>query len=154
MLPRSYTGQHCSVASTLEVIGDRWTLLVIREAFLGSRRFADFQERLGIARTVLSDRLSRLTEDAILERVRYQVRPERFEYRLTAKGLDLWPVLHALMQWGDRYLMADGERPLIVRHRDCGGELDDRRICTRCGAAVELPDLRAERPAAADSAAA
>jgi DNA-binding HxlR family transcriptional regulator len=153
MLPRSYTGQHCSVASTLEVIGDRWTLLVIREAFLGTRRFADFQERLGVARTVLSDRLSRLTEDGVLARVRYQERPERFEYRLTPKGLDLWPVLHALMQWGDRYLMDEDERPLIVRHRDCGGELDDRRICTRCGQAVELRDLRAERQPGSEPAA-
>jgi DNA-binding HxlR family transcriptional regulator len=154
MLPRSYIGEHCPVAGTLELIGDRWTLLVIREAFLGARRFADFSERLGIARTVLSDRLSRLTDEGVLARVRYQERPERFEYRLTKKGLDLWPVLHALMHWGDRHLMADGERPLIVRHRDCGGEIDDRRICTRCGAAVEVRDVRAERQPRGEPAAA
>lgn len=154
MLPRAYTGEHCPIAGTLELIGDRWTLLVIREAFLGARRFADFQERLGIARTVLSDRLGRLTEEGIFARVRYQERPERFEYRLTEKGLDLWPVLHALMHWGDRHVMTDGERPMILRHRDCGGEIDDRRLCARCGAAVEVRDVRAERQATGSAPAA
>src|SRR3954468_14525103 len=91
MLPRTYDDQNCSVARALEVLGDRWTMLVIRDAFLGVHRFDDFQRRLGIARNVLSDRLQRLTDEVLLERRRYQERPERFEYRLSEKGIDLWP---------------------------------------------------------------
>jgi len=146
MLPRTYETQHCSIAATLEIVGDRWTLLVLREAFLGTRRFGDFQERLGIARNVLSDRLARLVEEEILDRVRYQERPERFEYRLTDKGVDLWPVIVALLHWGDRYAI-EGERPVVLRHRDCGGEIDDRRICRACGAPLEARDVTAERRA-------
>src|SRR5919112_1114607 len=108
MLPRTYDSQHCSIARALEVLGDRWTLLVIRDAFLGLRRFDDFQRDLGIARNVLADRLGRLVDEGILERHAYQERPERFEYRLTEKGADLWPVLISLMKWGDRHDPADG----------------------------------------------
>ena len=91
--PAPTTHQNCSIARALEVLGDRWTLLVIRDAFLGVRRFDDFQRDLGVARNVLTDRLDRLVEEGVLERVRYQERPERFEYRLTEKGRDLWPVI-------------------------------------------------------------
>src|SRR5688500_9730788 len=97
MLPRTYEDQNCSVARALEVLGDRWTLLVVRDAFLGVRRFDDFQRSLGIARNVLADRLGRLVDEGVLERRRYQERPERFEYRLTPKGLDLLPVTMSLM---------------------------------------------------------
>ena len=97
MLPRTYDDQNCSVARALEVLGDRWTLLVIRDAFLGVRRFDDFQRDLGVARNVLSDRLQRLVDEGLLERVRYQERPERFEYRLSDKGIDLWPTIITLM---------------------------------------------------------
>src|SRR5919197_1983892 len=136
MLPRTYDGQNCSIAKSLELLGERWTLLVIREAFLGTRRFEGFLERLDIARNVLTARLTRLVEEGILERVRYQERPPRDEYRLTAKGLDLWPILVALMRFGDRYYAPDGP-PMLLRHRDCGGTLDDRRICERCGTPLE-----------------
>lgn len=154
MLPRTYEDQHCSIASTLEIVGDRWTLLVIREAFLGVRRFDDFQEALGLARTVLSDRLNRLAEEGIVTRVRYQERPERFEYRLTEKGLDLWPVLVALLKWGDKHVM-EGDPPIVLRHRNCGGELDDRRVCMTCGEPVDVRRTRAERgPGAPEPAAA
>ena len=132
MLPRAYENQRCSIARTLEIVGDRWTLLVLRDVFLGVRRFDDVQRDLGIARNVLSDRLARLVEDGILERRRYQERPERFEYRLTEKGLDLWPSLMALMRWGDKHLAQDGP-PRIVEHRDCGGGLTDGLTCDRCG---------------------
>ena len=104
MLGRDYEGQNCSVARTLELVGERWTLLVVRDAFLGRRRFEEFQESLGIARNVLADRLAKLVEHGIFVRVRYQERPERFEYRLTDKGRDLRVPLLALMQWGDQYL--------------------------------------------------
>jgi DNA-binding HxlR family transcriptional regulator/peroxiredoxin len=108
MLPRDYDTQNCSVARTLEAVGDRWTMLVIREAFLRTRRFEDFQAHLGIARNVLSDRLNRLVDDGILERRPYQDSPPRFEYRLTDKGRGLLPVLIALQDWGTRYVAGDG----------------------------------------------
>jgi DNA-binding HxlR family transcriptional regulator len=142
MLPRSYESQQrCPVAKTLEVVGDRWTMLIVREAFWGTRRFDDFTRRLGIARTVLTDRLGRLVHDGVMRRERYQERPERFEYHLTDKGVDLWPVLMALRNWGERYAM-EGPPRFVVVHRDCGGHLDDRRICTRCGTAVGPHDVR------------
>src|SRR4051812_6027217 len=144
MLGRSYEGQVCSVARTLEVVGERWTLLIVRDAFFGVRRFDDFQRSLGIARNVLQARLERLVENGILERVRYHERPERFEYRLREKGLDLWPVLVSLLSWGDRYVAADGP-PVLIEHRDCGGRVTDRRICDRCGAELGPRDVRARR---------
>ncbi len=141
MLPRSYESQRrCSIARTLEVVGDRWTMLVIREAFWGTRRFDEFQRNLGIARTVLTERLTRLVEEGVVRRDRYQERPERFEYRLTDKGLDLWPVLMALRTWGDRYAF-DGSPGFVVVHRDCGGKVDDRRMCASCGAALGPMDV-------------
>src|SRR3954452_4391087 len=133
VLPRTYEGQNCSVAKSLELLGERWTVLVLREAFLGRRRFDEFAARLQIARNVLTARLTRLVEEGVLEKVRYQRRPERFEYRLTAKGLELWPVLISLLQFGDRYYAPDGP-PLVIEHRGCGGTLDSRRRCTACGA--------------------
>jgi DNA-binding HxlR family transcriptional regulator len=144
MLPRTYDDQNCSVARALEVLGDRWTLLVIRDAFLGVRRFDDFQRSLGIARNVLADRLARLVEEGVLERRRYQQRPERHEYRLTDKGLDLLPVTMTLMKWGDRYYAPPGGPPRIVRHRGCGGEVTERLTCERCGAELGPGDVRAE----------
>jgi DNA-binding HxlR family transcriptional regulator len=157
MLKKDYPTQYCPVASTLEVIGERWTLLVVRDIFLGIRRFDDIQRDLGVARNVLQDRLEGLVEHGIVVKRQYQERPVRCEYRLTEKGADLWPVLVALLQWGDRHAIT-GERPMILRHRDCGGELDDRRRCTACGADVSVTEAAAVRtgakpPAAAEAAA-
>jgi DNA-binding HxlR family transcriptional regulator len=115
MLRSDYEGQNCSIARALEVVGERWTLLIIRDAVLGLRRFDQFQESLGIARNVLTDRLNRLVEEGILERVRYSERPERYEYRLTAKGRDLAVTLAGLRQWGDKYLSE--KPPWITRRR-------------------------------------
>lgn len=115
MLRNDYEGQDCSVARALEVVGERWTLLIIRDAFFGLRRFDQFQESLGIARNVLSDRLGRLVEEGVLDRVRYSERPERYEYRLTAKGRDLGIALAGLRQWGDKYLSE--KPPRITRRR-------------------------------------
>ncbi|MBV8481036.1 MAG: helix-turn-helix transcriptional regulator [Actinobacteria bacterium] len=112
MLGSDYEGQDCSVARTLELVGERWTLLIIRDAFLGRRRFEEFQESLGIARNVLTDRLGKLVDHGIFERVRYQERPERYEYRLTEKGYDLRLALGALMQWGDEHLSPTPPRKL------------------------------------------
>ena len=142
MLPRTYEDQNCSIARSLEVLGDRWTILVMREAFMRVRRFDDFQRNLGVARNVLTDRLGRLVDEGILERVPYQDRPARFEYRLTEKGLDLWPVMVTLMQFGDRYYAPDGP-PVVLTHRDCGGTLDAHRTCTTCGAKLSAKDVRA-----------
>ena len=115
VLKRDYDDQNCSVARALEVVGERWTLLIIRDAFLGLRRFDQFQESLGIARNVLTDRLNRLVEEGILDRVRYNERPERYEYRLTPKGRDLGIALAGLRQWGDKYLSE--QPPRITRRR-------------------------------------
>jgi DNA-binding HxlR family transcriptional regulator len=143
MLRSDYSGQTCSIAATLELIGERWTLLIIRDAFLGIRRFDDFQRRLGIARNVLQSRLERLVDEGVLRRVEYQQRPRRFEYRLTSKGVDLWPVLVTLMKWGDKHAFPDGP-PMIMRHVGCGGEVDDRRMCTECGKPLEAKDVMVE----------
>jgi DNA-binding HxlR family transcriptional regulator len=114
VLNRDYEGQNCSVARALEVVGERWSLLIVRDVFLGLRRFDELQENLGIARNVLTDRLNRLVEEGVLERVRYSERPERFEYRLTRKGRDLEIALSGLRQWGDKYV---SERPPRVLRR-------------------------------------
>ena len=115
MLPSDYEGQNCSIARALEVVGERWTLLIIRDALLGLHRFDQFHESLGIARNVLTRRLNRLVEEGILERVRYSERPERYEYRLTIKGRDLAVTLAGLRQWGDTYLSE--KPPWITRRR-------------------------------------
>ncbi len=140
MLRRDYADQNCAIAGTLELIGERWTLLIVRDAFLGIRRFDDFQRNLGIARNVLQTRLERLVDEGILERRRYQERPARHEYRLTRKGIDLWPVLVALLQWGDKHVHPD-RPPVVLVHRDCGGELDPHRMCAKCGAPLEPRDV-------------
>ena len=151
MLGNTYDNQVCSIARTLELIGERWTILIIRDAFLGVRRFDDFQRSLGVARNVLQGRLERLVEHGILERVRYQERPERFEYRLTEKGIDLWPVVVSLLAWGDRHAAPDGP-PVILEHRGCGGGVNDRRICEKCGALLGPRDVKARRgPAPRDA---
>jgi DNA-binding HxlR family transcriptional regulator len=115
VLKRDYEGQNCSIARALEVVGERWTLLIIRDVFLGRRRFDEIQESLGVARNVLTDRLGRLVEEGILDRVRYSERPERYEYRLTAKGRELNVALAGLRQWGDKYLSE--KPPTVLRRR-------------------------------------
>ncbi len=144
MLGNDYSGQNCSIARSLELVGERWTILVLRDAFLGLRRFDQFQRSLGIARNVLAARLDRLVGEGILEKTPYQERPLRHEYRLTDKGLDLWPVIVELLRWGDRYAAPVGGPPIVIRHRDCGGDLGEHRICTRCGERLEVSDVRAE----------
>ena len=121
MLGREYHGQNCSLARTLEIVGERWTLLIIRDAFLGLRRFDQFQESLGIARNVLTDRLNWLVGEGILERVRYGERPIRHEYQLTPKGRDLLLPLTAFLQWGDKYLSP--KPPALLRRKSDGKEV-------------------------------
>ena len=134
-----YEGQVCSIARALELVGDRWTLLVVRDALRGVRRFEEFRTRLGIAHNVLADRLARLTEAGILERRLYQTRPDRYEYRPTRQGLDLWPVIMSLLLWGDRYAAPQGP-PVLVVHRGCGGRLRPGLTCSECGAPLTAYD--------------
>ena len=115
MLKRDYQGQNCSIARALELVGDRWTLLIVRDLVFGLSRFDELLESLGIATNVLTDRLNRLVDEGVVERFPYSERPERFAYRLTAKGRELGPVLLALMQWGDRHISK--RAPRIARRR-------------------------------------
>ena len=118
MLRRDYDDQNCSIARALEIVGERWTLLIVRDALLGRTRFEQFQQSLGVARNVLTDRLNRLVDAGILERVRYSERPERYEYRLTEKGRDLRVALAGLRQWGDAYVSP--KPPTLHRRRSDG----------------------------------
>src|SRR5579859_7515707 len=140
MLGNNYDSQICSIAGALEVVGERWSLLIVRDIFLGLRRFDEIQANLGIARNVLQARLQRLLEQGVLEKRRYNERPERFEYRLTDKGLELWPTIVALMQWGDRYAAPPGGPAVVIEHAGCGGRVDAHRICEACGARVSVRD--------------
>jgi DNA-binding HxlR family transcriptional regulator len=140
MLRNDYADQSCSIAGALEVVGERWSLLIVRDILLGLRRFDELQADLGIARNVLQTRLTRLQEHGVLERVPYQERPLRHEYRLTEKGLDLWPMIVALMKWGDRYATPQGGPAVVIEHRGCGGTVDEHRICEACGAKLKARD--------------
>jgi DNA-binding HxlR family transcriptional regulator len=141
MLGNAYEMQTCSIAAALEVVGERWSLLIVRNVFLGVRRFEQMQSSLGIARNVLQTRLTRLIEHGVLEKRLYQERPARYEYRLTEKGLDLWPTIVALLQWGDRHAPTAGGPPVLLEHRGCGGAVDGHRICEDCGAPLEAHDV-------------
>ena len=133
----------CAVARALEQVGERWTLLVLREAFLGTRRFDAMQRNIGCARNILADRLHKLVEAGIFRRERYQERPDRYEYRLTDKGLDLWPVLVTLMSWGERHGgSADG--PVVaLRHTACGNVIEPVLRCPACDEDLDARAVRA-----------
>ncbi|HEV2637092.1 MAG TPA: helix-turn-helix domain-containing protein [Actinocrinis sp.] len=138
-LPRDYANQVCSAARSLEIVGERWTLLIVRDAFYGVRRFSDFAVHLQVPRAVLTERLTALVQDGILDRVPGPGR--RDEYGLTAKGVDLWPVVRSLMVWGDEYYgRAEGPRRLF-RHAADDGQLDGYGICAECGKHVPVPEI-------------
>jgi DNA-binding HxlR family transcriptional regulator len=136
----SFSEQACSIAQCLEVVGEWWSLLIIREAFLGVRRFDDFAERLGISRNILTLRLKRLTENEILRRVRYSEHPPRAEYRLTDKGRDLWHVLTAMRQWGDAWAAPDGP-PVLTEHVRCGSLTQAVAVCSACGEPLDPREM-------------
>ena len=141
MLGKDYERQDCSIARALEVIGERWTLLIVRDAFLGVRRFNDFQAHLDIPKAVLSDRLSGLVEDGILERRPDPEHAGRHLYELTDAGRELWPVLHALVVWGGRHRTANSR---VYRHAACGTLLNDAGHCTECGVTPGPEDILSE----------
>lgn len=136
-----FPSQICSVARTLEIVGEWWTLLIIREAFFGSRRFGEFEAYLGIAKNVLSDRLAKLVDAGVMERLAVAGRGNPGDYRLTAKGRDLFPAVVALMQWGDRWVY-DGERaPVRVLDRETGEEIAPMRVITPSGRMLGLSEV-------------
>ncbi|GAA2596349.1 helix-turn-helix domain-containing protein [Actinomadura fulvescens] len=134
----------CSVARTVDVLGDWWTPLVLREAFYGVTRFDDFAKSLGIGRNVLTQRLGRLVEEGMLERVPYQERPVRHEYRLTEKGRDFFPVLMAMMRWGDKWMAGDDGPPILTRHTTCGHTAHAEVVCSECRQPLRHGDVRPE----------
>ena len=134
---------NCSVAQTLEVVGEWWTLLVVRNLMFGQRRFEAIQGDLGIARNILSDRLGTLVEHGIVDRAKYQDHPERYEYRLTEKGRDLFPVVAALMAWGDKWASPLG-KPIDLVH-ECGQIATPTVVCDSCGGSLDLRNVKATR---------
>jgi DNA-binding HxlR family transcriptional regulator len=139
-LPHDYGGAACSLARTLEVLGERWTLLIIRDAFYGARRFNDFVDHLGVPRSVLTTRLGSLVEEGVLRRTAPDARGYA-EYELTDKGLQLWPMILGLMTWGDEHYAEDGP-PRIFEHVDDGGRVRLDGSCTSCGRHIPPADVR------------
>ncbi len=138
----SFASWPCSIARTVDLIGDGWTPMVLREAFYGTTRFDDFERVLGIGRNVLSQRLGRLVDEGLLEREAYQQNPPRYDYVLTAKGRELFPVLAAMMAWGDRWLSSDAGVPVLLRHETCGHDAHAEVVCGACREPLELEDIR------------
>jgi len=138
----SFEDMNCSVAQCLEVVGEWWSMLIVRDAFLGVTRFEDFHERLGISRNVLNQRLTHLVDAGVLKRVEYCDHPPRYDYRLTDAGRDLWFVLTAMRQWGDRWRAPDGP-PIDIVHNACGHVAQIVPTCSVCGEPVGARDVRA-----------
>jgi DNA-binding HxlR family transcriptional regulator len=136
--------QPCSLARSLSVIGDRWTLLILRDCFLRVRRFEQFEARLGITRHVLADRLRKLVEAEVLVKVPYQERPRREEYRLTEKGLDFYPVLLSLVHWGDKHMAGSDGPPVVHIHKPCGHRTRGVLTCSECGAPLHAREIQVE----------
>jgi len=137
----SVKSMNCSVARTLSVVGERWTMLILREAFLGHHRFDEFQQGTGIARNILSSRLRDLVRDGILDRVRSGGDNGRIEYRLTKKGFDLYPILAAMMRWGDTWLSDESGPPMTLIHRSCGAKTSVDMVCSQCGEHVVAREM-------------
>jgi DNA-binding HxlR family transcriptional regulator len=141
MASQSTQPRACSIARALDIVGEKWALLAVREVFLGDRRFDEMVRRTGAPRDTLAARLRTLVDAGILERRQYCEHPARFEYHLTDAGRDLYPVVMTLMRWGDRYLAGDGGPPLVLQHR-CGHRLVTEVVCQACGEPLEARDTR------------
>ena len=135
---------NCSIAQSLDIVGEWWTLLVLRNILMGQRRFEAIQADLGIARNILSDRLSTLVDNGVLERVKYQDSPPRYEYRLTEMGSELFDVLMTLMAWGDKWLSPDGP-PLLLVHEECGETTRPVLTCEHCGEPLTVRTVKLRR---------
>lgn len=133
----------CSLARTLEVVGDWWSPLILRDLYLGMERFDDLANDLGISRNLLTDRLAKLVEGGVVERIPYQDRPARYSYLLTESGRELVPVLMALTAWGDRWATPDGGPPLELRHQTCGRHFTPTVSCSECGSPITMDDVEA-----------
>ncbi len=144
MLGRDYSDQVCSISRSLEVIGERWTLLILRDVLLGRHRFDELVDSLGITRTVLTQRLRNLLGEGVLHRTAYQQRPERFDYHLTDKGRALTPVIAHLLWWGDAYYPEPAGPPRLLLHRGCGGEVQAHFTCGGCGTELGGGDIVTE----------
>ena len=136
--------QPCSLARTLAVVGDRWTLLILRDCFLGVRRFDAFEQRLGVTRHVLTDRLKKLVSYGVLYKSPYQERPLREEYRLSEKGLELHSVIMGLVSWGDKHMNDERGAPIVHIHKVCGHHMHPTTNCSECGEAITAKDIRVE----------
>ena len=143
MRKTSFADMNCSVAQSLEIIGEWWTLLILRDSFLGFRRFDDFVERLGISRNVLANRLGTLVGAGVLERRPYDEARSRYDYLLTDKGRALWPVMVTLRQWGDEWITGAGNEPLLLEHRDHGHTTTAKLTCDVCGEQLDARSVRA-----------
>lgn len=144
MRKTSFADMNCAVAQSLEVIGEWWTLLIVRDSFLGVRRFDDFVDRLGISRNILTNRLDKLVDNDILERRTYDEARGRHDYVLTDKGRALWPVLTTLRQWGDEWLVGEGNEPLLLEHEVCGHDTTAVLTCHHCGDPLDARSVRAK----------
>lgn len=144
MTPVDFAKMECSIARALDTIGDRWSLLILRDAFYGIRRFEDFREDLGVARNILTDRLHKLVSHGVLDRVQYDDKPPRFEYRLTDKGRDLLPVVLTMMRWGNKWTHETEDPPVTVTHTICGHTTEPVVTCSHCGEELVRRELRVE----------
>lgn len=127
----------CSIARALSIVGDRWTLLILRDCFLGTKRFDRFQKHIGVSRHRLSERLNKLVENEILRKVAYQNNPLRYEYKLTRKGVALYPVLMTLAKWGDDWMSGEAGVPIEYVHQPCGHKMQMTLCCSECHAPID-----------------
>ena len=137
------SGWPCTVARSADVLGDHWNLLLIRQACLGMRRFDDFQSALGIGRNILTQRLARLVDEGIFTKIPYQESPARYEYRLTDKGRDVYPILAAMAAWGERWLTGPEGTPLVLHHTSCGHDMRAVVVCSECADPIDVRSVRA-----------
>lgn len=134
----------CTIARSVNVLGDHWNLLIVRQACLGTRRFDDFQAALGTGRNILSQRLSLLVEEGLLTKVEYQDNPPRHEYRLTDKGRDVYPILAAMAAWGDKWLVGDEGTPLVLHHKSCDHDMHAVVVCSECEEPLDVRGVLAK----------